>query len=338
MSDRERGGMWIPPRGPGMVRAVAPGPAPAGITRRTARLMAVLAEVVLLGALGFTLFIAYGLIDNRWYHLVAVTGGSMAPTILPGDLIVLTRPPAEVRAGMILTLEVDNAVVTHRVVEVHPDGTFVTQGDANDVRDDFRGLKLRVIGEVRLRIPAIGGVLLLAQSQQRPSSAWFEQGGSVPLVAGGGTWPDPEARSEPAAATPAPDESADPLGEAQPSPRPRPTVAPAGSTEPPATDPSEPAPTAAPTAAAPSATPPAPSPLVASIACPSRVTAGQPVTCENKSSSGPGISYTWYVDGAAALRGPEFWLQLERGDHALQLAVTRGTETRWSSTVFVAVD
>ena len=62
------------------------------------------------------------------------------------------------------------------------------------------------------------------------------------------------------------------------------------------------------------------------------------MTCENASSSGPGISYTWYVDGAAAIQGPEFWLQLERGDHALRLTVTRGTETRWSSTVFVAVD
>jgi len=326
--------MWIPPRGPGMALAAPPSASEAPPRRGLARLTAVLAEAVLVGLLGFVLFVAYGLIDNRWYHFVAVTGGSMAPTILPGDLLLLTRPPAEVKAGMILTLQVDGAVVTHRVVQVDADGTFVTQGDANDVRDDFRGHRVRVVGEVRLRIPTIGRVLLLGQAHE-PSGAWFEQDGSLSLEAQGGSWSDREARGRAAATSPAPSPSSGPGADTTAAPRPRPTAAPAG--PPSASAPPGSHPTAPPTAAAPTASP-APSPLVAAISCPADVTAGEAVTCRNESSSGPGISYLWYVDGAPVTEEPAFESWLEPGDHDLRLAVRRGAEVRWSNTVFITAD
>jgi signal peptidase I len=116
-------------------------------------------------------FIAYGLLDNRWYHVVAVTGGSMSPTIEAGDLIVITRPPAVIRPGMVLTLEVDGAVVTHRVAAVKSDGAFVTIGDANTVHDDFSTNQVRVVGEYRFRIPVIGG--LLSRIHEFTSGAFF---------------------------------------------------------------------------------------------------------------------------------------------------------------------
>jgi 2-methylisocitrate lyase-like PEP mutase family enzyme len=46
---------------------------------------------------------------------------------------------------MILTLEVEGRIVTHRVVRVHDDGTFVTKGDANQVADDFSGLDVKIV-------------------------------------------------------------------------------------------------------------------------------------------------------------------------------------------------
>jgi signal peptidase I len=111
----------------------------------------------------FVVFIAYGtLVDNRWYKVVSIEGGSMAPTIASGDAIVLTRPPDRIEPGMILTLEVEGRIVTHRVVEVRDDGTFVTKGDANQIADDFSGLDVKVVGEYRARIPRVGTILSLA--------------------------------------------------------------------------------------------------------------------------------------------------------------------------------
>lgn len=115
-------------------------------------------DVALILAIGFTVFVGYGLADNRWYRIIAVEGESMRPTLVSGDAIVLTRPPAVLEPGMIVTLEVDGRVVTHRVVAT--DGSaFITRGDANDVDDDWRGVPVDVVGVQRARIPLLGRVL-----------------------------------------------------------------------------------------------------------------------------------------------------------------------------------
>ena len=154
-----------------------------------ARVVGLAFDVALVAILVLLVFVAYGLIGNRWYHAVAVRGGSMAPTILPGDLIVITRPPERIEPGMVLTLEVDHAVVTHRVVEVRPDGTFVTKGDANDVRDDFSGNTVRVVGQYQFRIPLAGG--WLPTGEQRPvdaSGAWFASDITMGASGAAGAW------------------------------------------------------------------------------------------------------------------------------------------------------
>jgi signal peptidase I len=119
-----------------------------------------LGTVALVAALMATSFVAYGtVVDNRWYKVVAVEGGSMRPTLEVGDAIVITRPPERIEEGMVLVLEVDGQIVTHRVVEVAGDGTFVTQGDASDRADDFPGADVAGVGLHRARVPRLGGLL-----------------------------------------------------------------------------------------------------------------------------------------------------------------------------------
>lgn len=127
------------------------------------RALRVAEQVLFVAVLVFVVFVAYGtFVDNRWYKIVVIEGSSMEPTLSAGDAIVLTRPPDEIEPGMILTLEVDGNVVTHRVVEVRPDGSFVTKGDANEAADDFDGHDVRVVGEYRMRLPRLGRLLATA--------------------------------------------------------------------------------------------------------------------------------------------------------------------------------
>ena len=130
-----------------------------------------LIDVTLVFAVAFSAFVGYGLANNRWYRIVAVQGASMNPTLRSGDAIVLTRPPAQLEAGMIVTLEVDGNVVTHRVVEVHDDGGFRTKGDANSVLDDWGGLDVEVVGIQRARVPFLGR-LLTELTRITGSNAW----------------------------------------------------------------------------------------------------------------------------------------------------------------------
>ena len=112
--------------------------------------VAVLAAILLIGA---------GLAGTPWYRFVSVEGGSMAPAIGRGDLILVAPAPAKVEPGMILVLRVGGALVTHRVVAVNPDGTFVTRGDANTVNDAWGGQRLTVEGEYLATVPVLGNVL-----------------------------------------------------------------------------------------------------------------------------------------------------------------------------------
>jgi signal peptidase I len=139
--------------------------------RRVRPLTIRVADALVVLALLVVLFVAYGLVDNRWYRIVAIEGGSMFPAIDAGDAIVLTRPPAALEEGMVVTLDVDGTVVTHRIVSVEDDGTFTTKGDANDVADDWDGLSVDVIGVQRARIPFLGR-LLTSLISMSGSGAW----------------------------------------------------------------------------------------------------------------------------------------------------------------------
>jgi len=201
-------------------------------------------RALLLVAIVVTVFVAYGLVGNAWYTILAVRGGSMEPTISAGDLVVLTRPPAIVEEGMILTLQIDGAVVTHRVVEVQDDGRFITQGDANDARDDFSTNTVRIVGLYRVAIPLLGHVVDPLVS----SGAWLTDLDTVSATAGSGSWvvssssitddvqsltweapmpAMPDATSQPnATATPTPEPTPDPLPTVDPKATPEATAGP----------------------------------------------------------------------------------------------------------------
>ena len=141
----------------------------ANVVSRWRRTGSAIVTTVLVIALVGVVFLSYGNVNNRWYQLVTVQGGSMEPTYSIGDVLVLTRPPDRIEVGMVLTMQVEGSVVTHRVVGVADDGTFFTQGDANDFPDDFGGLDVRVVGQVRGALPWIGKFL----GHRASTNAWF---------------------------------------------------------------------------------------------------------------------------------------------------------------------
>ncbi len=153
---------------------------------RTKQILHAVLTAVAVTALVFLVFVLYGLADNRWYKIITIDGGSMAPTIMPGDAIVLARPPKTVEVGMVLTLMVDGHLVTHRVVEVTADGGFATCGDANEARDDWSGNKVTVVGRFVMRIPALGRLLMFGRiggrSPDAVSGAFLHERNTVPAM------------------------------------------------------------------------------------------------------------------------------------------------------------
>ena len=100
--------------------------------------------------------LAYGSVNNRWYKVVAVEGNSMSPTFKFGDAIVLTPPTQHIPKGTIITMKVDDELVTHRLVTDYNGGWPETKGDANNVTDYFSGSDLKIVGIERFSIPWLG--------------------------------------------------------------------------------------------------------------------------------------------------------------------------------------
>jgi RTX calcium-binding nonapeptide repeat (4 copies) len=157
----------------------------------------------------------------------------MEPALSTGSLAVVVPPPAEIEPGMVITMVADGRLVTHRVVEVRPDGFPVTQGDANNTPDKFTNVT--VVGQVMFTIPKLGFVIPAAQ----PSGAIFSTSLSgVQQVRVADEWaaPDPSPTPTPDATptpTPTPEATPTPTPEATPTPTPIPTPTPTPDLTPP---------------------------------------------------------------------------------------------------------
>ncbi len=102
------------------------------------------------------------------YTSMIVMSGSMSGTapdhIEIGDLII-TKPAGELRVGDIITfLENGRTAVTHRIIAINPDGSYVTKGDANNGADLAPVLRENVIGKFWFRVPKLGEVAMFAQT------------------------------------------------------------------------------------------------------------------------------------------------------------------------------
>lgn len=99
-----------------------------------------------------------------------VMSGSMsgdAPDhIEVGDMIV-TRAvdTTTLKVGDIITfMQNGETTVTHRIIGINEDGTFLTKGDANNSEDQEPVKHEEVIGKFMYRIPKLGDVAMFAQS------------------------------------------------------------------------------------------------------------------------------------------------------------------------------
>ncbi|MBF4582867.1 S24/S26 family peptidase [Curtobacterium sp. VKM Ac-2865] len=120
--------------------------------------VATVARGVIATLLGLALWAAAPAVIG-WLPTTVMTG-SMAPRIVPGDVVV-SRPvaPAELRVGQVLLADdPDQAghLRMHRFVDAGPDGSVVTKGDANPERDSTAITRSAVHGVAFLRIPFVG--------------------------------------------------------------------------------------------------------------------------------------------------------------------------------------
>ncbi len=99
----------------------------------------------------------------------AITSESMMPRLHAGDVVIaVSQGDAPIAEGTIVVFEdpVKGDLVTHRIVGVNPDGTYVTKGDANGINDVTPVPLANIRGVGRWVVPYVGLLRVwLAQGQ-----------------------------------------------------------------------------------------------------------------------------------------------------------------------------
>lgn len=103
------------------------------------------------------------------YAPLIVLTDSMYPTIESGDLIIVkAAAPEDLKEGDIVSFfdpdSTGSSVVTHRVVTLLEDGSFITKGDANNAEDQTPVPAEKLVGRYQLRIPKAGNVAMFIQT------------------------------------------------------------------------------------------------------------------------------------------------------------------------------
>ena len=99
-----------------------------------------------------------------------VLSGSMsgdAPDhIEVGDMIVTrSADPKTLEVGDVITfMEEGTTAVTHRIIGINEDGSFITKGDANNTEDRIPVQHEQIIGKFMFRIPKLGDIAMFAQT------------------------------------------------------------------------------------------------------------------------------------------------------------------------------
>ncbi|MCL2094514.1 signal peptidase I [Candidatus Saccharibacteria bacterium] len=99
------------------------------------------------------------------WRAFSVATGSMQPTIMPGDLVLVRRPDVY-KIDDIISFMDSESVVTHRIIGFSSSG-WLTQGDMNNTPDFVPVPEHNILGTVRFTIPS-GGIWLIALGRLAP--------------------------------------------------------------------------------------------------------------------------------------------------------------------------
>ena len=152
-------------------RGESPGSSGPGTTRDRSgegRFYAGLVAVIALVIFGTLALVAVLPTVIPGFTSAAITSGSMQPALRPGDVVIATGAEvAKVQPGTIVVFEDPKRhdLVTHRVVSVNEDGTFVTKGDANRIPDPEPIPPENIRGTGRWVVPYVGA-----------PRVWFDDG------------------------------------------------------------------------------------------------------------------------------------------------------------------
>jgi len=124
---------------------------------------------IFIGAVVILLF--YTLSSNTTlfanYKSYLVLSGSMEPTIMTGDIIIIHKKPSYYKNDVVTFNTKDGRIVTHRIIKEKTEKKrriFMTKGDANRSEDEALIDPTQIIGKVTFIVPKLGYFVAFSKS------------------------------------------------------------------------------------------------------------------------------------------------------------------------------
>lgn len=90
------------------------------------------------------------------YKVFLVQSGSMEPSIMTGDVIVVKKSEKYNINQVVTFKDADERIVTHRIINQESPYAYITKGDANQANDNNKIEERQIIGSVVFVIPKVG--------------------------------------------------------------------------------------------------------------------------------------------------------------------------------------
>ncbi|WP_242940180.1 signal peptidase I [Ruminococcus albus] len=118
----------------------------------------IITSIILIAAIIFTAYVMicaarHKAVDVFGKSVLKVVTGSMEPSINVGEYIVVEKTDTRsLHKGDIISFyseqtDIYGMLVTHRIVDIQEDGTFITKGDANTIEDSVAVKPGRIVGK-----------------------------------------------------------------------------------------------------------------------------------------------------------------------------------------------
>jgi len=118
----------------------------------------IITSIILIAAIIFTAYVMicaarHKAVDVFGKSVLKVVTGSMEPSINVGEYIVVEKVDrSALKNGDIISFyseqtDIYGMLVTHRIVDIQEDGTFITKGDANPIEDSVAVKPDRIVGK-----------------------------------------------------------------------------------------------------------------------------------------------------------------------------------------------
>ena len=118
----------------------------------------IITSIILIAAIIFTAYVMicaarHKAVDVFGKSVLKVVTGSMEPSINVGEYIVVEKTDTRsLHKGDIISFyseqtDIYGMLVTHRIVDIQEDGTFITKGDANTIEDSVAVKPDRIVGK-----------------------------------------------------------------------------------------------------------------------------------------------------------------------------------------------